>query len=60
MLCDDRQSGMKGGGREAQKGGDKCIIIVDSRCCTAETNTTLFTIILPLKINSKASLVAQW
>ena len=30
-----------GGGREAQKEGDICILIADSCCCTAETNTTL-------------------
>ena len=28
-----------GGGREAQERGDICIIIPDSRCCMAETNT---------------------
>ena len=27
-----------GGGREAQKGGDICILIADTHCCTAETN----------------------
>ena len=30
-----------GGGREVQEGGDICIHIADSLCCTAETNTTL-------------------
>ena len=33
-----------GAGREAQEGGDICILIhisADSCCCTAETNTTL-------------------
>ena len=30
-----------GGGREAQKGGDICMYITVSLCCTAETNTTL-------------------
>ena len=29
------------GGREAQEGGDIRIHIVDSSCCTAETNITL-------------------
>ena len=29
------------GGREAQEGGDICIHVVDSLCCTAETNPTL-------------------
>ena len=28
------------GGREDQEGGDICIHIADSWCCTAETNTT--------------------
>ena len=28
-------------GREAQEGGDECIHMADSHCCTAETNTTL-------------------
>ena len=27
--------------REAQEGGDICIHIADSSCCTAETDTTL-------------------
>ena len=30
-----------GQGREAQDGGDTCIIMADLRCCMAETNTTL-------------------
>ena len=30
-----------GGGREVQEGGDICILMADSYCCTAETNTTL-------------------
>ena len=34
------ESGM-GDGREAQKGEYICIIMADSHCCTAETNTTL-------------------
>ena len=29
------------GGRETQEGGDICIHIADSHCCTAETNTAL-------------------
>ena len=28
-------------GREAQEGGDVCIITAELHCCTAETNTTL-------------------
>ena len=30
-----------GDGREAQKGGDVCIIMADSWCCMVETNRTL-------------------
>ena len=33
--------GVGGGGREASKGGDICILVVDSCGCTAETNTIL-------------------
>ena len=29
------------GGREAQEGEDIGILLADSQCCTAETNTTL-------------------
>ena len=33
---------MQGGDkREAEEGGDICILTADSRCCMAETNTTL-------------------
>ena len=31
----------EGGGREAQEEGDICILMTDSPCCMAETNTTL-------------------
>ena len=27
--------------RDAQEGGDACVLTVGSPCCTAETNTTL-------------------
>ena len=40
-------------GREIQEGGDISILMADSRCCMAETNTTLSAIILQLKINFK-------
>ena len=36
--CEARNHG--GVEREAQKGGDTCILIADS-CCTVETKTTL-------------------
>ena len=38
MLHDDQRGGMVVG-REAQEGRDVCT--ADSRCCTAEINTTL-------------------
>ena len=42
MLCDDLEGrDVGGGGREAQEGGDICIHIADSCCCTAKINTTL-------------------
>ena len=42
VLCDDLKGvGWGGGGREAHEGGDICLLIADSCCCTAETNTTL-------------------
>ena len=28
-----------GGGKEVQKGGDTCILIIDSHCCMAEIDT---------------------
>ena len=30
-----------GSGREVQKGGNICMLMNDSHCCAAETNTTL-------------------
>ena len=41
MLCDDLEGWDGRGGREAKAGGDICICIADSCCCTAETNTLL-------------------
>ena len=41
VLCGDLEGWDEGGGREAQEGGDMCIHISDSHCCTAETNITL-------------------
>ena len=42
MLCDNLEGwdGV-GGGREVQEGGDISILVADSHCCMAETNTTL-------------------
>ena len=41
MLSDDLEGWDRESGREAQEGGDICIHIADSLCCTTETNTTL-------------------
>ena len=40
VLCSDLD-GWDGGRQEVQEGGDICIHIADSLCCTAETNMTL-------------------
>ena len=40
MLCDNLWGCAEEGGREAKEGGDICIHIADSYCCTAETNIT--------------------
>ena len=40
--------GMRECGREAQKGGNRCIHTADSRCM-AETNTTLESNYIPIK-----------
>ena len=39
--CDDLERWNRRMGEEAQEGGDTCIHMADSWCCTAETNTTL-------------------
>ena len=43
MLYNDLEGwdGRGEGGREVQEGGDIYVLIADSHCCTAETNTTL-------------------
>ena len=42
MLCDNLEGwvGVRGE-REVQGGGDICILMTDSHCCTTETNITL-------------------
>ena len=40
-LCSVIEGWDGGWDREAQEGRDICIVIVDSHCCTAETNITL-------------------
>ena len=54
--CADLFKWQRKGGREAQEGGDICIHIADSRCCTGEINTTLksnYTPIKDIKTNDK-------
>ena len=42
MLRDDLEGwGGAGGGREVQEGGNICILMAASHCCTVETNTAL-------------------
>ena len=38
-------------GREAQEGGDTCIHMANTCCCTPETNTILSTNYTPIKKN---------
>ena len=50
VLYDDLQEwDERWGGREVQEGGDICIHIADSLCCTVETNTTLYCNYTPIK-----------
>ena len=44
MLCGDLN------GKEIQGGGDICICVADSLCCTAETNTAVKSNYTPIKI----------
>ena len=39
--CDDLEGWDAGAGEEACEGGNICVHIADSCCCTAETNTIL-------------------
>ena len=40
MFCDNLEEwDGAGAGTEVQEGGDMCIPLADSRCCTTETNT---------------------
>ena len=41
MLCVDLEGWDGVGGMEVLEGGDLCIHIADSLCCTADINTTL-------------------
>ena len=54
MLRDSLALGAKeedgvGGWKEVQEGGDICILMADSCCCRAETNTTLYSNYPPIK-----------
>ena len=50
MLC-DALDGWDGEGREAQE-EDIHIIMTDSSCCMAESNTTLYSNFLPIKTHT--------
>ena len=50
MFYDDLRGEM-GDGKEAQEGGDICMYIANSLCCTAETNTILQRNYTPIKKN---------
>lgn len=40
VLCDEREGwGVEGSGKDAKGDGDMCILIADSSCYKAETNT---------------------
>ena len=41
VLCDTREGEMQWGVGEIQEGGDKCVLVADAHCCTAEANTIL-------------------
>ena len=41
--------------REAQEGGDTCILIADSHCCTTETNAAFENNYPPVKKNKVAN-----
>ena len=46
MLCDNLEGWDGGvGRREVQEGGDLCILMADSRCCTAETLSSNYPLI---------------
>ena len=54
MICDNLEGwdGVRDR-REAQKGGDICILVADSHCCMAETKTTLESNYPPIKSKLK-------
>ena len=42
VFCDNLQGwDAVAGGSKFQEGGDICVLMADSHCCTAETNTAL-------------------
>ena len=49
MLCEDLEGWSGVFEREVQEGGDICTLIVDSCCCTAETNIILSSNYPPVK-----------
>ena len=42
MICDNLDGWGGHGGREVHEGVDTCLDVADSLCCTAKTNTTLY------------------
>ena len=56
MLCEDLtgwDGGAGDGGREAPEGGDICMHVASSLCCTTEINTNYNAIILLLNKNAR-------
>ena len=48
VLCDNLE-GWDGGGEGGSRGGDICMLMADSHCCTAQTNKTLYRNYPPIK-----------
>ena len=61
LLCDYLERWDRGCGREAQQGGDPCILMADSCFCSAEINTTLWSNYPPnkKKLKNKSILVCS-
>ena len=57
----DLEGGMRwgGGGREVQEEGDKYILIADSHCCIAKTNTTFLSNYTPIRKQHREKLKTE-
>ena len=55
------EGGMRwgGGGREVQEEGDKYILIADSHCCIAKTNTTFLSNYTPIRKQHREKLKTE-